>query len=340
MINLNRILCLMFVGFVLMDVVLTVLLGQPASELLYVPFVIPIVMALLGRGGKLFYYFALISTLLISLELVVFVLTISEDIAGAIRINYADPGLHVTFLAGALGLAAYFCISRTHPMAGIRTALDRKLRGLRESFMFSSMVILGNAIIMLVVSVTNQDWSYPEVIWVYWFDTLIVSLFSARTLWQLKDFDVSGITDIPGDSDEAIKKGFIKDYMVAYMAFMVIYAALFLFLLRIPTLLNTGFMLLLVVVLLISHFYESRLKQQELATRCVNLQQLQYAQGYRLLPIHLTLMFALPAYIAGESAERDLIFLVLFIIIKTFTDLLMEALGYRKSRILALENYV
>lgn len=105
----------------------------------------------------------------------------------------------VFFIIGALGVASHFCITRTHPL-GRKTELQRELRSLYNKLMLSlAMVFAAN--VALVISCHIGSWSFVEVMWIYWIESVIIGLFNAKTIRELNEFDAGDFNGDLGDFD-------------------------------------------------------------------------------------------------------------------------------------------
>ena len=249
--------------------------------------------------------------------------------------SYDEPieffGLVMVFVIGALGVSSYFCITRTHPL-GRKTEVQRELRILFNKLLLSLAIVFASNI-ALIISCHLGSWSFVEVMWVYWLESIIIGLFTAITICNLNRFDAIDINDTAGKSDEEIKRSVAGFFLMHYGGFHAAYLVTILAITKTPSWINILYILALSALFAYSHYQKYRLRLPELRARRPKLGNM-FARPYlRILPMHLTIILGFGFFEAHALAT-----LILFILLKIIVDVIIEIGGYRQVKALAMSD--
>ncbi len=291
---------------------------------------LPVVVALLGRGGKAVYICALIvcwmmiGLVVVALPLEIYLEYFSEDSDQYPSKLKLVEGLFV-FIVGMIGFATHFCLTRTHPVA-TKTILDMKINSLFLGTMRrQAMAFVTN--MALLVPCIEADWTFSNIIYVYWFEAILISLFTARHVRNKKLFD----TRDPRFADrpvEIVKQEFLDKNIPAYAFFYIMYLGIILFTSGLPEPVDAGFMLLAGVAFFASFLFGSRDDIRDRHSAPVSLTLVESRLTWRLIPMHLGLMLAMISL--GDTDHPGLA--ILFVLLKTLADVGREVTEYRHEK--------
>ncbi len=332
-INMNRLLVALLVGLVLLEIGYAVVEATLRNLVWALAMIIPLILALKGRGGKILYWLALsVSWLLAALMLLlvydVYVFSNGEPpYDDGQAFDYAG-GLLV-FIVSAFGVACHFCITRTHPVVN-KTKLDQELNSLFIGLMQGLVFGFGANVILLVLCV-DGDWTFSELMWVYWIESVMISGFSTWTITTLDQFDASN-AGLIGKTVEDVKKDLLDNQIRGMGVLYCMYLAVILFLVGIPDISNLRYLPVILVAYVASHYFEARQKQRELQKRRPRLARILKMDVYRILPIHLAIILAIISYGDADPAVA-----ILFVMFKAVIDIVTEIINYRHLRLMAIE---
>ncbi len=334
MINPNRVLIALLVGVLLLESGFAVLEGTVRGVIWMFAIFMPLIVALKGRGGIFLYWPALcISWLLAAMMLVlvydIYLFANSEPpYDGGQEFDYA-MGLLI-FILSAIGLGCHFCITRTHPAVN-KTRLARELNSLNIG-LISGLVFGFGANFMLLAFCVEGDWTFSEIMWVYWFESVMITGFRTWTITKLDQFDASDGGFIHESIDE-IKKELVDRNIRFGFSFYGVYLALIVFLLGIPEPANIGYLSILIVAYFASHYFGAQQNQREFRNRRPRLTRMQTVDGFRILAMHLAMMLAMLGYGSDDPAPG-----YLFVMIKALIDIVIVIVEYRQLRLMAIES--
>ncbi len=337
--SLNRFLVLLLIGLFIFDVVLTIALNEPIEESVYYLVLVPMGFALMGRGGAFIYYLGLVSSALLSLLIPLFLLILVMDITGFEEIDYeGDPiallAMLVIVIYGVVGITSWFLIRSTHPNGPDPKRLKGTMGDLFIGMIFSILFIVGLNFGVILIAVVLQGWSYGEIIWVYYLDTLAFLVISANAMMKLENYTVESEA-LDGKSREQMRKELVQGYLLAGGIFMLVYAVLFAFTLVPPSLTNLIIVLVVGLGFVLLHYNDFRVKLPKLESESPDIVKLQQGFGVRILPMHLTAMLAMLLLIADDAEMRSATLMVVFVFLKVTVDIITEIVEFvRESRMI------
>jgi len=186
------------------------------------------------------------------------------------------------------------------------------------------LLLLSNLIVIALALV--QRWSMGELLWIYWWQNMIIGFFNWRRILALKSFSTKGFK-INGRQAEATpktQKSTAWFFLFHYGAFHLFYA---IFLITSIPETSPYFMLHGAVglgIFLFNHAFSYRYNKEQDAAGNPNIGTLMFFPYARIIPMHLIII--LGAAISGESTWLLFVFLTL----KTAADMLMHIISHHR----------
>jgi hypothetical protein len=166
---------------------------------------------------------------------------------------------------------------------------------------------------------------FVTVVWVYWFQNIIIGLFNFIDLLTIKKFDGSTLK-LNDEPVTPANKGCMAWFFLVHFGGFHLGYLVFLFIQFRITAIDTNFLLLAVLAFMAEAIVSFiRRKQQEKNT-LINIGSLFFLPYLRIVPMHL--MILLPAFLNLQPS-------IVFLVLKTIADLLSFALYqhlFNKSR--------
>jgi uncharacterized protein DUF6498 len=186
----------------------------------------------------------------------------------------------------------------------------------------TALLFISNLTVIVLALV--QGWSILPLLWIYWWQNVIIGFFNWRRMKQLKNFSAEGFK-VDGKRVEATK----KTKMDAALFFLLHYGVFQLFyLLFIMSLAKTiEYDVLLsatvgIVLFFFNHLYSYRYNlKKDLASK-PNIGTMMFFPYLRVIPMHLIIFVGLWA---GRGSQIELFF---FLLLKTGVDLLMHIIQH------------
>lgn len=207
-------------------------------------------------------------------------------------------------------------------------------------------LIISNILVLILA--IFEGWNIAYLLWSYWFQSVIIGVFHFITILGLKDFTTTGLT-FNGRSvqpNNSTKKSVAYFFLMHYGFFHLVYA-IFLFVL--PALLRKNthsspftflfgngrkLFFLSVLIFLAGHLYDF-IQQRNKMKKGVNLGTLLFFPYARIVPMHLCIILAFVLNSPNNHVNFKVtpqIFLVLFMLLKTLADVLMQYVENNKLR--------
>ena len=187
-------------------------------------------------------------------------------------------------------------------------------------FPLSAVVLLLSNSITIGVAVLNQ-WAIEDVVWVFWFQSVIIGIFQALKMIQLQHFRTDGLT-LNGqsvDPTEKTKRSVVLFFLCHYGAFHGGYC-LFLWMQfqHIPWASISG----LIAVFFVNHLFSYiSNKRNDYKQYAPNIGHMMFFPYIRIIPMHLSFFFV--------SASGGVGSLMVFLLLKTGADVLMHIVEHR-----------
>jgi hypothetical protein len=181
-------------------------------------------------------------------------------------------------------------------------------------------LLLANGVTTILA--VTQNWNLLGLMWVYWFQNLVIGFFHFRRIRQLREFSTKGFTinRRPVEPTEETKNQVARSFLVHYGMFHFVY---FMFLLAFSQYRGLGSADLIYIVptallFLGNHIFSYRYNGPRDIGR-PNIGTIMMYPYARVIPMHLTLI--LGAFLGGG--------LLLFLLLKTLADVIMHVVEHR-----------
>lgn len=191
---------------------------------------------------------------------------------------------------------------------------------LKKMFSNPSFLFLVAGNLFCIWYFQNHPDGFVNVVWVYWFQSIIIGLFNFLLLLTIKNMDATGFK-LNNQPVTAQNKGCAAwFFLVHYGIFHLVYAVFLLVLFGVKLL---DLKLLLIGV--VAFFIESILnyiRQKQMESRvAARISTLFFMPYLRIIPMHL--MILLPAFLGWQPS-------LLFLVLKMAADLLSFVLYHRQ----------
>ncbi len=181
------------------------------------------------------------------------------------------------------------------------------------------------------------SWNLLDLLWAYWWQSIIIGFFSFLKILLLKDFSSKGFTFSAYAGTKANKKeiklpkGKINVFVAFFFAFHygifhIVYAF---FLANLPFEISANFSYVAFAALLffINHLF-SFLYYMKMPKKRENIGTVMFAPYKRIVPMHFTLLLGGFLYSVLLLGAVSRILLVVFLFIKTATDLAAHSMEH------------
>lgn len=197
-------------------------------------------------------------------------------------------------------------------------------------------LIFSNLIVIVFAVVDNL--SALEVLWMYWFQSVIIGIFNFIKIITLKEFSTEGFKqgNKPVPNTKAAKISTAIFFLFHYGFFHLIYG-IFLGVFSgaanpESSSIGNNYLFLSAFIFLISYAIEFYNSKKEESTEVPNLGALMFAPYARIIPMHLTIILGGFIGAAGDflSTDTNLAIIILFTSIKTVVDLITHSVDFSK----------
>lgn len=170
-----------------------------------------------------------------------------------------------------------------------------------------------------------QGWELSVLMWIYWSQSIIIGLSNFARILSLREFSTQGfrINNRAVEPTEQTKRKTAFFFLIHYGFFHLIYFA---FLLT-DSKLNRGQLvpvLLCVAMFLVNHSYSFLHNLKRDLARKPNIGTVMFFPYARIIPLHLTIIF-------GSMLAKGTGRMVLFLVLKTFADLIMHGVEHARG---------
>ena len=169
-----------------------------------------------------------------------------------------------------------------------------------------------------------QGWNIVPLLWVYWWQSVIIGFFNWRRMKQLKKFSTEGLK-VDGryvQATEKTKKNSSMFFLLHYGIFQLFYLV---FLLTLADSIPSDVLLSAavgIILFLFNHFFSYRYNLQKDLTSTPNIGTMMFFPYFRVIPMHLIIFIG--AW-AGRGSQVELFF---FLLLKTGVDLAMHIIEH------------
>ncbi len=206
-------------------------------------------------------------------------------------------------------------------------SIGQRLRSALAADRSAQMLLLSNSIVMALVLV--QQWSLINLLWVYWWQNVIIGFLNWRRIVNLKEFSSSGLK-IDGRLVENTPKTrkevawfFLAHYGLFHLAYLI-------FILGINDekspegVMHTAIGL---SIFLVNHVFSHYYNRKQDSSGKTNIGAIMFFPYLRVVPMHLVI-------IAGAWLTQESIWaLFIFLLLKSVVDLIMHFVGHRINRV-------
>jgi FtsH-binding integral membrane protein len=190
------------------------------------------------------------------------------------------------------------------------------------------LLLASNGVTILLA--LTQDWNVLPLMWICWFQNIVIGFFHFLRIRRLKEFSTEGfsINGRPAQPTQETKNHVARFFLLHYGGFHLAYFVFLLAFSRTGWLDSAGengfssadvkYVILAAVVFLGNHVF-SYFYNRPRDTGRPNIGTVMFYPYARILPMHLTII--LGAFLGGG--------LLLFLLLKTLADLIMHVVEHR-----------
>ena len=335
MVNPNRLLILAVLGLALIVCGISLLEGDTGEAAVIAFMLASLAVALTGHGGQALYWPAMLVSCILTAFLPMFGLDLYLHANQVPPYDNAHPydwtmG-SLVLVIGLTGVGCHHCISQTHPAVN-KNALDRELNALNVGLLSGILFgLLAN--LLLIAFFIDGMWTFVEIIWVYWFESLLISAFGTWTVVKADRLDPRG-TRYEHHTTAAIRRQVLENSLRGGAVFYAIYFAIVTYLLGVPNVDHLGPLSLLAAALVASHYLGAEQRNRGFSNRRLRLKGMKRAHSWRLVALHIGLILAALSLAVGSEGAA-----VLFLLAKAGIDIIIAIVQYRYFRAVALESH-
>ncbi len=212
------------------------------------------------------------------------------------------------------------------------TVLSRKILNKEMFKSFSTWSLLAsNLLIAFFVIIENQN--VLNVLWIYWFQSVIIGLFNFFKILTLKKFTTDGMkmNNKPLTNSKTAKVGVATFFLFHYGFFHFVYAIFLSAFISIGEISKGGidisFILLTSLIFFINYLVEFIFNYRRELSTLQSLPKLMMSPYKRIIPMHLTIILSGFVMVGGafSSANPNVVILIIFLGLKTFIDLITHS---------------
>jgi hypothetical protein len=215
---------------------------------------------------------------------------------------------------------------RKKPSGATPTDGHRKGNPFRDLSLW--LLLVSNAVTILLA--TTQNWNLLALMWVYWFQNIVIGFFNFVRIRQLREFSTEGfsINGRPAEPTQETKNHVARFFLLHYGTFHLVY---FIFLLTFSA---TGMFnsagenafnsadlkyIVLAALLFLGNHVFSYFYNRPRDTGRQNIGTLMFYPYARVIPMHLTIVLG---FFLGSR-------LLFFLLLKTLADAIMHVVEHR-----------
>ena len=183
----------------------------------------------------------------------------------------------------------------------------------------AQLLILAN--IITIVLAVWQKWDLNILLWVYWFQSVIIGFFQAKKISDLKQFSTKNfrINDQSVEPTESTKRWVVRFFLFHFNFFHLAY---FVFLAGRPGEVVWTYVFVGAGAFFLNHLFSYRLNEGNDSTQVPNIGTMMFFPYARIIPMHLIIIF-------GSFLSFTTFNLVLFLSLKTVADLIMHVVEHK-----------
>ena len=176
-------------------------------------------------------------------------------------------------------------------------------------------LLLANVITIIWAVVSR--WDVATIVWIYWFQSVVIGIFQAKKMLDLKTFLTEGlkINNQPVSPTDKSKKNVVSFFVLHYGFFHFVY---FIFLAQVSKDVIWIAVVYSGAIFFFNHLYSYLSNKNVDRNKVKNIGQMMFYPYYRIFPIHFIILF-------GLFAINHPITLIIFMSMKTVADVYMHA---------------
>lgn len=204
---------------------------------------------------------------------------------------------------------------------------------------FSTLSLIVSNLLVIVFAAVERIPAL-EVLWIYWFQSVIIGIFHFVEIGSLKVYSTDGLRKDgrPIPATRGVRNTTAIFFLFHYGFFHIIYAA---FLGGFSALSGRGFggigskpVFYSAAIFFLRYLIDFLWSNRAAPAETPNLGRLMLVPYARIIPMHLTIILGGFLITAGRgfSGTADIIIMVIFMLIKTVVDLVTETVGLNFGR--------
>ena len=335
MVNPNRLLIVTVLGLALIQYGFYRIDGDTGEAAVITLMMASLAVALAGHGGHALYWLAMLVSWILAAFLPLLGLSLYlHDIqvspyGNAQPYDWTEGSL--LLVIGLTGVGCHHCIAQTHPAVN-KNALDRELNALNVGLVSGILFgLLAN--FLLIGFFMDGRWTFVEVIWVYWFESLLISAFGTWTIIKAERLDPRG-TRYEQHTTAAIRRQVLENSLRGGAVFYGIYLVIVTNILGPPHVEHLGLLSLVLVALVAGHFLAAEQRNRGFSNRKLKLKGMKRVDTWRIVALNIGLLLAALSLVAGSEGAA-----VVFLLFKAGFDVIIAIVQYRYFRAVALASH-
>ncbi|MGI9204297.1 MAG: DUF6498-containing protein [Woeseiaceae bacterium] len=187
-----------------------------------------------------------------------------------------------------------------------------------------SVVSLIGANMISIVLALKEGWNLQDLMIIYWAQSVIIGIFSAKRMLALSNFTTVGMwqNGKPVPMTPKTKRSMAGFFAMHYGGFHFVYLVFILSNERNAFDGNLFFLTLCVLVFLVNHYISFTEYREQDAIRTPNIGNIMFFPYLRIVPMHLTII------LGGAFTGAGTGMLLFFLILKTLADVLMHRIEH------------
>jgi len=187
-----------------------------------------------------------------------------------------------------------------------------------------SVASLIGANLISIILALKEGWSLQDLMIIYWAQSVIIGVFSAKRMLALTEFTTAGMSQDgkPLSATRKTQRSMAGFFAMHYGGFHFIYLVFILSDERNAFDGNLFYLTLCVLVFVVNHYFSFIEYRNQDANRKPNIGNIMFFPYLRILPMHLTIIVGGAIGSAGTGA------LLFFLVLKTIADVIMHRIEH------------
>ena len=210
----------------------------------------------------------------------------------------------------------------------------------------TKLLVISN--IVTIIFVIVEGWDFHTVLWIYWFQSIIIGYFNYKRILKLKNFKTENfyINDQPVTPNEKSKKQvasfFLMHYGFFHLAYFMVLNGFGIF----TKIIDSKYLVFSFAIGVLSfiasiytfyfnHKTSFELNYQEDLKGNVNIGTLMFMPYVRIVQMHLIIIFANSSIISSDTGSNSMYsisIMLFFLLMKTAADVSMHKIEHKYLR--------